>query len=326
MEAKSSLTALAVPDDGEAQVGLTGLHNHQPRVLVVEDDRTCRRVLLAKLEGLGCRPDAVDTIHKALDALRERLYDLILMDCQMPDGTGCQGARWIRNGAFLPKERPELGLVVPHTHPNTRVPIVAVTADTSERARRHYLSSGMDACVAKPISRRRLRAVVTTWLGTATESLRRSEHALPVMPPTVNLSRAALDAGDFDRDALLGRVTGDERLAQRIVAGFLADLTPYIEQLTCAIDRGSVPHTRTGLHQLIGGATTAGAVRILTLSRRMRDLARAAEMDAVRQLLPELRTACCDFRRTAAPALNRRPEKGGAMARQGTEVDENSGC
>jgi CheY-like chemotaxis protein len=99
------------------------------------------------LERLGCHVDVVPDGREAVAALRRATYDLVLMDCQMPNLDGFQATVEIRR----------LEPAIP------RVPIVAMTANALEGDREKCLASGMDDYIAKPVKRQQLEQVVHRW-------------------------------------------------------------------------------------------------------------------------------------------------------------------
>jgi signal transduction histidine kinase/CheY-like chemotaxis protein len=120
-------TASTVPSPPE----LRGL-----RVLLAEDNSVNQRVALRILERWGCRAKAVANGAQALLELARESYDLVLMDCQMPELDGFETTRELR--------RRELGT-------NCRLPIIAMTANAMLGDRERCLAAGMDGYVAKPI-------------------------------------------------------------------------------------------------------------------------------------------------------------------------------
>ena len=96
------------------------------RVLVAEDNAVNQRVVMGLLKKLGCRGDVVANGLEAIDALKQRSYDLVLMVCQMPELDGFEATERIRNGAGL----------------NPGVPIIALTPFV-EVQRRLALSWGV---------------------------------------------------------------------------------------------------------------------------------------------------------------------------------------
>ena len=120
------------------------------RILVAEDNLTNRRVALAILKKLGCSADAVADGKEALASLRSIPYDLVLMDCQMPEMSGYEAAVCIRD--------PRSGVR------NPQVPIVAVTAHAMNGDREECLAAGMNDYLSKPVQPSTLAAMLDKWL------------------------------------------------------------------------------------------------------------------------------------------------------------------
>jgi signal transduction histidine kinase/ActR/RegA family two-component response regulator len=118
------------------------------RILVADDNPMVATVLSSQLDRLGYSADTVRNGQEVLDALAERQYHLVFLDCQMPvlDGysTAREVSRWSR--------RPVL---------------IASTAHAMEGERERCLSVGMDDYVSKPISAKKLEEVLGRWCGLA---------------------------------------------------------------------------------------------------------------------------------------------------------------
>lgn len=122
------------------------------RVLVVEDNLISQKVAHHLLHRLGCRVDLAANGIEAVQSAQQVAYDLVFMDCMMPEMDGYEATARIRAG-----ER-ESG---------RRVPIVAMSAHAIDDERSRCLAAGMDDYIAKPVRQERVVAVLRRWLPAA---------------------------------------------------------------------------------------------------------------------------------------------------------------
>jgi CheY-like chemotaxis protein len=120
------------------------------RILLVEDNIVNQKVALHLLKALGYTADIAADGQQAVDALAMINYDLVLMDCMMPNMNGFEATAIIRapGSAVL----------------NHNVPIIAMTANAMKEDRDKCLESGMDDYVSKPVKKETLAAVLEKWL------------------------------------------------------------------------------------------------------------------------------------------------------------------
>ena len=129
------------------------LAENRLEILVAEDNLINRKVLVHMLKRNNFQVDVAGDGEEAIRAAREKKYDLILMDCQMPGVDGFEASRLIRAQRGL----------------NSQTPIIAVTANAFADDRSRCLEAGMNDHISKPISREQLEASITRW--TAVPSL-----------------------------------------------------------------------------------------------------------------------------------------------------------
>jgi CheY-like chemotaxis protein len=119
------------------------------RVLVAEDNAVNQKVALMLLKRLGYTADAVGNGVEVLQALGTKIYDLILLDVQMPEMDGYEtaqrvGMRWRRNEAARPR-------------------MIAMTGNAMQGDREKCLEAGMDDYISKPVRIEELRSVLERW-------------------------------------------------------------------------------------------------------------------------------------------------------------------
>lgn len=121
-------------------------------ILLVEDNPVNQLVAQAMLENLGCTVDVASNGREAVDAFLERTYDLVLMDCQMPEMDGYQASTAIRK---IESDS--------HREQRSSTPIIALTAHAMDGARDECLEAGMDDYLSKPFLQDELRQILQRW-------------------------------------------------------------------------------------------------------------------------------------------------------------------
>jgi PAS domain S-box-containing protein len=120
------------------------------KILLAEDNVVNERVALAMLGKFGYQAEAVKNGREVLAALEKDRFDLVLMDCQMPEMDGYEATRAIRSGDPTYRD----------------IPIVALTANAMEGDRDLCLAAGMNAYIAKPVTAAAMADVLEKWLPT----------------------------------------------------------------------------------------------------------------------------------------------------------------
>ena len=120
------------------------------KVLVAEDNSVNQIVIMKILENFGVSAEVVVNGIEAIRSLKAKKFDLVLMDCQMPEMDGYEATALIRKD-------PEI--------PDNRIPIIAMTANALKGDRERALDAGMDDYMSKPVDIRRVRALLQNWFG-----------------------------------------------------------------------------------------------------------------------------------------------------------------
>jgi diguanylate cyclase (GGDEF)-like protein len=237
------------------------------RVLVAEDNRTNQMVAAGMLAMNGCECEFASNGREAMEAARRNRFDLILMDCSMPEMDGYEATAHIRNF-----EEP-LG---------RRTPIVAMTANTQQGDAEKCLAAGMDDYLAKPITLVELRQKLERWLARAEQS---GQPELPVVLAHENDGNP-LDEAVFDK---LREILGPALL--QTVTPFLEDTPGYLSQMQLGLGDNNADVVRAAAHSIKGSAGNLGATTLAQLAKEAEEHAIERRLEEVRPLMPRLSQA-----------------------------------
>ncbi|MBX7232166.1 MAG: PAS domain-containing protein [Bdellovibrionales bacterium] len=119
------------------------------KILIAEDNPINQEVMLRMLKRMGYQVHSVGDGSEVLDALRDMDYDLILMDCQMPEMDGFEATKIVRNSPTIR---------------NNNIPILAVTASAIKEELNRCIDCGMNDYLTKPVNERELQLKIEKWL------------------------------------------------------------------------------------------------------------------------------------------------------------------
>jgi PAS domain S-box-containing protein len=280
-----------------------GVLSTRARILLVEDNVTNQLVALKILEKIGHRAHVVGNGREALEALAHAPYDLVLMDCQMPEMDGFEATRRMRSPDALAAWR--------------TIPVIAMTAHAMKGDRERCLAAGMDDYLSKPVDPIEMAVMIEKWL----ERSRNDRAAITgewqiqtgswkmedgnwrletgggkatrdPNPETRDPQPATLATPPvFDRTAFLGRIMGDEELAIVITDSFLGDIPVQIEALATAVAAANLRLAEQQAHKIKGAAANVGGEALRAVALAMERAAKASELERLRDLLPELSAA-----------------------------------
>ncbi len=201
------------------------------RTLVAEDVESNREVAAAILSKLGYHADLVSNGTEAIAALQSFPYDLVLMDCEMPEMDGYEATRRIRQHESLEGKT--------HIH----LPILALTAHAISGDKSKCQDAGMDDYISKSIEPERLAEAIEKWLSTS---------ASPVQLEARESEPGKSCQEIFNEEELLGRLMGDRTLAAKIITGFLRDAPIQLRHLGERLQAGDAEESRRRAHGLKG--------------------------------------------------------------------------
>jgi CheY-like chemotaxis protein/HPt (histidine-containing phosphotransfer) domain-containing protein len=256
-------------------------------ILVVEDNSINQKLATKLLEKLGYNSATAANGKLALEALTQQHYDLILMDCQMPEMDGFEATRRIRAGEAGDKHR--------------ALPVIAMTAHAMEGSREECLQAGMNDYVSKPVHPAKLDAAIKRWMPSTPQH--RGDHSPGSSASADDTPRTpSLDSSPpLDRDELLTRMLDDEALAREIVAAFLEDAPHQLNSIHQAVNTRDFDTIRERAHTLKGAAGNVSGIAVrelakaLELAAKNKEEARIAEIGAdLGRAIEELANAFVD--------------------------------
>jgi two-component system, sensor histidine kinase and response regulator len=233
------------------------------RLLVVEDNIVNQEVALGILENLGYTADLAADGYSALRALEENDYDLVLMDCQLPEMDGYEATERVR--------RPDSAVR------NHAVPIIAATAHAMAGDREKCLAAGMDGYVSKPLRAEDLeRAIEEFTCGVAAA---RSAPIPLSVPSAISLA--------FDQEDFIERMMGNEVLAKRILRGFVNEIPRQIALLAEAVKNLDGAAVRLAAHSIKGAAANVGALEMRESAWKLEQTGASGDLTGAASTRPE---------------------------------------
>jgi two-component system sensor histidine kinase/response regulator len=227
------------------------------RILSVDDHPVNQSVVLKMLERLGYHGESAHNGLEAVEALRQHDYDLILMDCQMPEMDGYAATRAIRNELRKPE-----------------ITIVGLTASALDGDRQKCLDAGMDDYLSKPLSAEALAETLARWLAPEVTALS-SAIDQPVETPVA----PAIDMRAISEFAASDE-SGEEFIAN-IIAVFLADMSERVRAAGVQMRNDDNAGLAATAHALKGSSGHFGAAPLMQLCGVIEDQVRSKQTGAI---------------------------------------------
>jgi len=277
------------------------------RVLVAEDNPVNQRVASHMLNKLGYRCDIASNGQEAVAMLSQLPYDLVLMDCQMPEMDGYSATRAIRQ-----REDAE----------GRHTPIIAMTANAMREDRARCLDAGMDGFIPKPIALEELETAMECWIPddskpgaetstpNANDYLFTSKARQPEPVESIAATSFAADpalvaalAAQFDNpgpsmdqssvdlsvlDNLAEMAEDGDDFVSRLIGTFISDTSSRIVTLHAALDTGDLPLIERTGHALKGSSGNMGATTMAALGAALQGAGQKHDAAGARALIDEM--------------------------------------
>jgi PAS domain S-box-containing protein len=241
----------------------------QGRILIAEDNAVNMEVAICHMEKLGLQADIVANGREAVAALEQNPYDLVLMDCQMPEMDGYAATAEIR--------RREAG--------KRHTPIIAMTANAMNGDRDKCIAAGMDDYITKPINANHLFAVLKRWLGQTGGRGRKTT--------TKALSRSRESKADVNVAARLNELRQEfsEEMVVRLIDKFLPDTERRLVALREAVETADAAVVARAAHGLKGSFGNIGSQEAAAICSQMEQEARSGSTASADHMLERLQSA-----------------------------------
>jgi PAS domain S-box-containing protein len=231
------------------------------RVLIVEDNVVNQKVALHLLQKLGYAADAAENGRIALEAMRRASYDIVFMDCQMPELDGYETTREVRRIEGDTR----------HTW------IVAMTAHSLEGDRAKCLAAGMDDYLSKPVKSEDIQGALTRY-----RQVREIEQEMNEPGGTPAIDHNLLTGfREFDGD-------GGDGLLGTLIDLFIENSPQVINEARTALANRATPQLARAAHTLKGSCANFGAERMREACLRLEQLANGGSVEGAEEMLAQI--------------------------------------
>jgi len=266
------------------------------RLLLVEDNTTNQVVALGILKSFGLTADVTCDGLEALSALcsapEDSPYQLVLMDCQMPEMDGYEATQNIRAG--------QAGV------DNKDIVIIALTANAMQGDKDKCLNAGMDDYLAKPLDPQSLLAKLQQWLIpiSTEEKLRNNQAKTPLSDTAPASVKAKINQTVWDKDSALKRVVGKDEILRAIIQVFLEDTPAIIKELGTAITQKNNDKTASIAHIIRGTSANLSGLHLQNLAKELEQAAIKGKTDSFDMLASDIPEAFSDLRSALVLYIN----------------------
>jgi PAS domain S-box-containing protein len=257
-------------------------------VLLAEDNAVNQIVCATMLRNLGCEVDVAANGREATELVRSSRYDVVFMDCEMPQMDGYEATAAIRR------------------QPGGKdIPIVAVTAQAMQGDQERCLNAGMDDYISKPVKQEDFAAALHRWVPNKTFERKDDAQDQPEdmhenvwsSDPTESVSSlgdlasprlsAALDSQAVERLRALAEAS-EPSLMDQIFTAFVVDSVERIRALRKALSESDPELMRSAAHALRGASANVGALHTAEIALRLERKGNDGDMNGSGALVDQL--------------------------------------
>jgi two-component system sensor histidine kinase/response regulator len=242
------------------------------KILLAEDNFINQKVALGQLRKLGYTADVAANGLETQAALKQTSYDIILMDCQMPEMDGYEATQAIRK-----REQSSDG----SCRWNAPVHIIAMTANAMAGDREKCLQAGMDDYLSKPVRTSELQAALERWKN----SKLNSDSSVETAGSSGSLEE---EECPVDMRRLREVCDNDPELLREMVDLYLAQSDDLMQRLGAAIEAGSAKEVEHLAHKYLGASLNCGMTPISARLRELERMGQSGQIGGAERLFAEV--------------------------------------
>ncbi len=237
-------------------------------ILLAEDDLTNQKVATGILNKLGLSIDIANNGFEALEKINQKNYDLILMDCRMPDMDGFEATRKIRQLENF-----------------KTLPIIALTANVSDEDRQECLAAGMNDFLGKPFKLGEIADKLSQWLNTGQTAA--EPPSLSKDTTTQTLQASSNDAIDGETMENLRQLMGD--FFDQLIPGYTGDMDAKLIEIESSLEKEDFKQLHLLAHSIKGSSGNIGAMSLSEIAATMETQAADQQLQAIASSFEQLR-------------------------------------
>jgi len=290
------------------------------QILLVEDYPTNQQVAMSHLKAAGYHVDLAENGLAALELYKQKHYNLILMDIQMPVMDGYEATRKIRkletrsrqiettdktsdHQQPLSSSTQEQSSIINHQSSIKRVPIIAMTAHAINAYRERCLEVGMDDYLAKPLMKRDLLAMVEKWTGGIIDGEAETQIIKPDLQERprdglqsdISVNREAnihnhqsKIRAPINFEKALNEFVGNKSVLMRVLHGFVENAKGQIGIIRQSITDGDAERVMGEAHSIKGGAGNLTADELSRVAFEMENIGKSGGLESGTKVLKRL--------------------------------------
>jgi CheY-like chemotaxis protein/anti-sigma regulatory factor (Ser/Thr protein kinase) len=244
-------------------------------ILLAEDNPVNREVTLSMLEAFKCKTDVAENGSQAVKKISDKSYDMVLMDCHMPEMDGFEAILQIRKNEQIKG----------NIH---RIPIIAMTANVQKGIQDDCNAAGMDGYISKPFKMEHLESVLHQWINTD-----RKKNDTRIQSTTVPLKSRHTEIPKkeeiLEKEALAKiralQREGAPDIASKVIGLYLESSPGLIQSINESVRQGNSALLYEAAHSLKSSSANLGAMRMAAICKELENMAKNTRLTDATSLI-----------------------------------------